>query len=225
MPSSAGKGGPGETGDATRGGDIPTSFIVVDDFLGNAEEVRAAALKLDYPEPDGAVAYSGRNSRKRLRIEGLDQEISRLVGEPLTPTPNTGHGACRIALADDKGANAVHVDESHWSGVLYLSRPEDCAGGTDFFRHRATGAEKVPDLAAQGFTSFQQVIDRVLDPDAADLRKWERVLRVPMRFNRLVLFRPWFWHSAGPGFGDCLENGRLVYLLFLNAAAAPAASR
>jgi hypothetical protein len=32
-----------------------------------------------------------------------------------------------------------------------------------------------------------------------------------------VLFRPWLWHNAGAGFGDCLENGRLIYLLSYNS--------
>jgi hypothetical protein len=39
-------------------------------------------------------------------------------------------------------------------------------------------------------------------------------MTVPMRFNRLVLLRPWLWHTSGPGFGDSVENGRLVYLMF-----------
>jgi hypothetical protein len=43
-------------------------------------------------------------------------------------------------------------------------------------------------------------------------------MRVPMRFNRLLLLRPWFWHTAGPGFGDNLDNGRLVYLMFFAAS-------
>lgn len=41
-------------------------------------------------------------------------------------------------------------------------------------------------------------------------------MTVPMRFNRLVLLRPWLWHTASPGFGDSMETGRLVYLLFWN---------
>ena len=41
---------------------------------------------------------------------------------------------------------------------------------------------------------------------------------MPMRFNRLVLFRPLLWHSAGDGFGDSLANGRLVQLFFLRRA-------
>ena len=35
-----------------------------------------------------------------------------------------------------------------------------------------------------------------------------------MPSNRLFLLRPWLWHTAGRGFGDRLENGRLVYLMF-----------
>jgi hypothetical protein len=39
------------------------------------------------------------------------------------------------------------------------------------------------------------------------------VRQVPMKFNRLVLFQPWRWHAAGPGFGDTVANGRLIYLM------------
>jgi len=39
-----------------------------------------------------------------------------------------------------------------------------------------------------------------------------------MKFNRFVLFRPWLFHNAGPGFGERPENGRLIYLLFYHVA-------
>ena len=54
----------------------------------------------------------------------------------------------------------------------------------------------------------------VLDRDALDRSKWELAMRVPMRFNRLVLVQPQYWHTAGESFGDTVENGRLVYLMF-----------
>ncbi len=46
---------------------------------------------------------------------------------------------------------------------------------------------------------------------------WENMVTVPMLLNRLILLRPWLWHTAGPGIGDNLQNGRLVYLMFSTA--------
>ena len=39
-------------------------------------------------------------------------------------------------------------------------------------------------------------------------------MTIPMRFNRCVLFRPWFWHTSGESFGDRGENARLIQLFF-----------
>jgi hypothetical protein len=39
-------------------------------------------------------------------------------------------------------------------------------------------------------------------------------MTVPMRFNRLILLRPWLWHTAGMSFGTSNENCRLVQLFF-----------
>ncbi len=39
-------------------------------------------------------------------------------------------------------------------------------------------------------------------------------MTIPMRFNRCVLFRPWFWHTSGESFGDQGANARLIQLFF-----------
>lgn len=197
---------------------MDTSLIILDDVLDNAAEVRAAALGLNYPQPEAATYFPGRNSERRVTIAGLDEAVSRILGEPLVPTEGTAHGKFRIATAGETGMGGVHIDPNHWSGVLYLSRPEDCQGGTDFFRHRRTGTDRAPvypeDLKAMGLSHPSEVWDKVINPDTNDPSKWERILQAPMRFNRLILFRPWQWHNATPGFGDRPENARLVYLLF-----------
>ena len=72
-----------------------------------------------------------------------------------------------------------------------------------------------------GLTSFDEVYTHIIERHANDADKWEHLMRVPMRFNRLILLRPWLWHTAGPAFGDSLENGRLVYLMFFKPANAP----
>jgi hypothetical protein len=200
---------------------MPTSLIIVDDFLDNARELRDAALRLTYPQQDGA--FPGRNSLERITIEGLPQQVSRIVGEPLKLlTPPQSHAKCRITLAADVGRAKVHVDSAYWSGILYLSRAQDCRGGTEFFRHRRTGTDRGPtsheELAAMGFSSMDEMHREIIEKDSSDDSKWELTMQVPMRFNRLVLLRPWLWHTAGPAFGDSLENGRLVYLMFFGSA-------
>jgi hypothetical protein len=196
---------------------MPTSLIVVDDFLDDPYALRDAALRLDYPDVKGT--YPGRNSTQRIELEGLNKAVSRLVAEPLVAmSHNQAHGKFRIALASDVGTAKVHVDASHWSGLLYLSRPEDCRGGTDFFRHIPTNTERAPyndkeSAERFGAPSAKQWVADVLR-DTIDDSKWEKTMSVPMRFNRLLLLRPWLWHTAGESFGDKPENGRLVYLMF-----------
>ena len=124
-------------------------MIIADDFLDDPEQFRAHALRLTYDQPG---PYPGRNSRQRTELEGLDQAVSAIVNEPLQPLHSAeSHGKFRLTLATDDQPGKVHVDPSHWSGILYLSRPEDCRGGTEFYRHpqnytgnpagRAFGAE------------------------------------------------------------------------------------
>ena len=55
--------------------------------------------------------------------------------------------------------------------------------------------------------------------EGLDRSKWQHTMTVPMRFNRLVLLQPQYWHTASPGFGDRVENGRLVYLMFFTCVA------
>ncbi len=195
---------------------VPALFVI-DDFLRNAHEVRAQALSLTY-----AVGgrYPGLNSIEKLRIDGLDDVISSLVREPVRApwTDDFSHGSCRVALASHDQQARIHIDQSHWSGILYLSRPEDCQGGTEFFRHKRTQTDRVPmdseSLKAIGYSSYTDLQHDILDKDALDRSQWEHTMTVPMRFNRLVLLQPHYWHTAGPGFGDSLENGRLIYLMF-----------
>jgi hypothetical protein len=197
------------------------NLILVDDFLDSVDQLREAALRLQYPRIQGQ--FPGRNSQQRINLEGLSEQVSHLVGEPVIPIdPPESHGKCRLTLANDKGRGKVHIDHCYWSGILYLSRPEDCHGGTDFFRHIRTQSDRAPltrkDLAKMGYDDFDKVHRDLVELEGTQEDKWELTMTVPMRYNRLVLLRPWMWHTAGPGFGDRTENGRLVFLMFFRKA-------
>src|SRR5688572_23330524 len=106
---------------------MPISFLVVDDFLSNAEEFRESALKLNYPHREREY-FPGRNSVEPLPIPGLDQVVSSIVQEPLRAvSPPGSHGKVRVALESEAGDwSKVHVDPAYWSGILYLTKDEDC---------------------------------------------------------------------------------------------------
>ncbi|GAM97111.1 hypothetical protein U91I_00735 [alpha proteobacterium U9-1i] len=200
-------------------GDDSESIIIIDDFLSKPHEMRQRGLEAVFPRTQNSP-YPGRNSSQTYELRALDQIVSKLTGgQTLVPAPNTSHGSFRLCLANEQGGGGVHIDTCHWSSILYLSLPEHCQGGTDFFRHRATRTIRAPVFPGEKEQlpmSWDQLRQDMLGPNAKDPTRWERVRHVEMRFNRFVLFRPWLWHDAGPGFGDSHENGRLIYVAFYN---------
>jgi hypothetical protein len=195
---------------------VPAVYII-DDFLSDADRVRDRALELTY---DVEGNYPGRDSVERLPIDGLDEAVSSIMRQRLSAQlgEQFNHGKCRLTLASDDQVAGVHVDPSHLSGILYLSRPEDCAGGTEFFRHVRTGTDRVPmtdeELRALGYSSYAEMHRDIVLKEGRDRSNWQHTMTVPMRYNRLVLLQPHYWHTSGQGFGDNVSNGRLVYLMF-----------
>jgi hypothetical protein len=202
------------------------SLLLVDDFLKDPWAARRAAMALEYDPAKQYGNFPGLNSSAPLDTGAIDAAVSRLLGMKLGPAPGTQHGHCRLTSKGAKGRSGVHIDPAAYSGILYLSRPEDCArpdaGGTDFFRHRRTGLEAVPQdparIAASGYSDINALVEDVVNKDTTLPAKWERTLRIPARFNRLLLFSPWQFHDAAPGFGTARENSRLVMLLFFAPA-------
>jgi hypothetical protein len=193
------------------------SLIVVDDFYNDPHEIRRIALGFDYPVPDQPKHYPGRNSRERLAPDGLDQVLSQVVGERIRGLVDerSPHGRFRITLAGEAGRYAVHVDPTglHWVGVIYLSLPQHCRGGTAFFRHKGLGLDRTPRTVEQLKPFGAGSVDEFLAKEGPREESWEHLMTVPMRFNRMIMYRPWAWHSAGESFGDSLENGRLIQVL------------
>lgn len=198
------------------------SLLIIDDFLTDPHVARTKALALDYDPTLKDGNYPGVLSAQPLFIPGLDEAVSTIIGAKVQPQVGTSHNYCRLTLANDKGLSGVHIDPCFYSGILYLNLPEHCRGGTEFFRHKRTGLDRVPTEAGQmlavGYADPNHLIEEVVNGDTLKPSKWEKQFTVPMRFNRLVLFSPWMFHNSARGFGSGKDNGRLVHLMFFAAA-------
>lgn len=198
------------------------SLLIIDDFLTDPHVARTKALALDYDPALKDGNYPGVLSTQPLVIPGLDDAVSAIIGAKVQPQLGTSHNHCRLTLTSDKGLSGVHIDPCFYSGILYLNLPEHCRGGTEFFRHKRTALDRVPNdvgqMLAAGYVDPNKLIEEVVNGDTLKPSKWEKQFTVPMRFNRLVLFSPWMFHNSARGFGSTKDNGRLVHLMFFAAA-------
>ena len=200
------------------------SYIVIDDFYDDPYVVRNAGLHTDYTRVVDGTYFPGDNSTDAFEVEGLNELVSGLLHEPVTGTPKTSHCNFRIATAgaESRASLRIHVDgANHWAGIVYLTLPEHCRGGTEFYRHKELGTDHAPlynsDVAQYGDKTCALFTQELIERDSNDPSKWEHLFTIPMRFNRCVLFRPWFWHTPGESFGDCGENARMVQMFFFSS--------
>jgi len=207
---------------------IDKNIVVVDNFYDQPNLVRKFALNCEYPTPQGHT-YPGRNTTRDkdgiYYSEEIHSRVEAALGKKVVPQNPTTTGAdCgyfRVSLAEDTFEQYIHVDpNSDWAGVLFLNTAEQCVpeAGTCFWRHKKLGLEHVPMNPAQGreigYGDYEEIRTGLIYADGLDKSKWDRYCYVPMKYNRLVLFSPYLWHSHGDNFGDCINNGRLVQLFF-----------
>lgn len=130
-------------------------------------------------------------------------------------------GRIRFSKENDSFKLLIHFDtevKTVWAGVVYLSKNHPDIEGTSFWKHKRTGLEEIPrtdeGLSRYGWNSSQDVAN-FLRTEGKDESLWVKTLSVPYKYNRLVLFRPWLFHSPGKSFGNSLESSRMVQTLFL----------
>ena len=210
-------------GAQNEGSDMDDAVYVVDGFLRDPNPLRQLALEADYLTPPAPETYAGRNSARKYPLSGLDERIAAIAGHRVVPLDHpAAHAHFRLCLEHETGTGGVHIDNCHWTGVLYLTLDEHAQGGTTFHRHRPSNTLRAPiypeDWSAWGGLTRDRWWKEVVWAHTNDPSKWDVTRHVEMRFNRLVLFRPWLWHSASPGFGMNAATGRLLYLLYFHQA-------
>jgi len=209
---------------------LETDLRIIDNFLPDPAAWRAHALTLPFaPQRYAGQNYPGSQTEGQPCQDIMERIATALGREIRFISPD--NASYRISHADATARTDIHVDNEtgnnfqFYAGVLYLNPPEQCQGGTTFWRHRPSGwTRRLPeaDVKAGGYPSFKEFQKRWLPNSKvqkfnelqAQRDSWEALLEVPMRHNRLIVYKGHYFHSISNVFGDTHDNGRLVQLFF-----------
>lgn len=109
-------------------------------------------------------------------------------------------------------------NDTQWVGILYMSDSKE-SHYLNFYKHQFYNfdsiiipKERYTELGIYSHTDLENFIDQ----ENIDFEnKWSLTTRIEMKFNTLILFRPWLFHSYSDVFGDDINNCRLLQLFFL----------
>lgn len=194
-------------------------FYVVDNFYTRPDDVRNYALSQEKTEKSDGN-YAGIMTLNSFLTEEHLSIFEKLLGEKVLPsTPFTGK--FRFTKKGDTYTQDIHFDPGDnncgWAGVVYLTPDVENVDGTVFWKHKQTGLESIP-RTIEGIRQYgwndTNDLKNFLTTEGVDYSYWDKTLSIPYKYNRLVIFRPWMFHSPGPSFGETLETSRLVQTFF-----------
>ena len=177
-------------------------IFVIDNFiespLGYYDKINYSSGSL-FRGCDGSLPTQS-ELEKRYPEKVVFGQIADALRSKITILENTDN-----QLKDgDKSPICCHL-ESDYIGVLYLSLPLSNWGefGVKFYSHKETDLDSFP---------TQEQATNITDIDktfSQNLENWKEYGSIPVKFNRMVLFRSNLWHSYGNGFGSDLNTSML----------------
>lgn len=210
---------------------IPT--VVVDDFIERPEEARDVIGRS--PAPNWKHEKGGKNfvdyydCRLRFPIRypnamiAAAQQIIRKVYEVNTQPLSASVDVNWFMQIREKRANFAvpHNDITEnvrrsFTCVLYLNRPEECSGGTAFFRFRKSGSLVLDETYARAVHEDPRIAETGLDYwGGAGGDWWETVGTVAMAPGRLLIFPSEYFHAAWHPENSFYEFPRLTLAFWM----------
>lgn len=172
-----------------------SKVVVIDNFYKNPDMVRELILKAPASTWKKFVRnYPDIRQNFNIDMSPLQQAVS-----------NISEKLFKVTLLDDipfisnifyqkglppGGFSAPHADINYLAALIYLNTPEECFGGTAFYRNRKTG------LAYSRYTSADSPVLNKNEFLTESNEDWEFIDLIEMRYNRFVLYRGNIFHNA-----------------------------
>ncbi len=212
--------------------------LVVDDFMDEPRRLIEQAARMAPFKPEAETYYPGLRRLITLDDRDSDRHVSEALNA-LAPLIGKAFGVRRFMPTESSfcmvtrrpetlspGQRLPHydqVDPGYFAVLHYLSPNAEVQGGTSFYRHRATGFERISpdriqayDVARRRETSGREPPKRYFS-DSTD--EFERIARFEGKFNRLLVYRGSLLHSGDIpetfAFSADPEVGRLTCNIFI----------
>ncbi len=178
----------------------PDDVIIIDDFYPDPYLVREEALVQTYQDPPGSTA---RLAKTALSTEFANKQMLNQLSKQFSdPNVNRYVILFRYSLEGSIKKTFCHADSCSYAGIVYLSLPEHCKGGTSFYVHKPTG-----DYFWNPENGYRY--------DICDASQWEQVRSINMAFNCMAFYPGHLFHAITPDFfGTEIANARLTQNLF-----------
>lgn len=198
--------------------------IVIDDFYPNPNEIYFIANNFQ-TEESRSGNYSGVMTLNEFYTQEHQKIFHHITNSILFPATQLNGKFRFTTVQDDPSLQHIHFDTGQniqWAAIVYLQKPEHYSypnnNGTRFWTHKKTNLSSIPltqeGIEAHGWKGYDD-LKNFLETDGLDESLWNETLSVPYKYNRLVMFRPWLFHSPGISFGTSKENCRLIQTFFL----------
>ncbi len=183
--------------------------VIIDDFWHDPHQLRRQALAAEFRRRSSSSGFVYNDAlAPNAHTYRLASLLSRVIG------PEELGLGLQSRFVFETGADEVetrrrvwvHYDRWRWVAVLYLADPQHAVGGTEFYRHIETGYSDVRSAERDGRRAS-------IMRDSTDNSKWETMLSVPIKINRMLVFRPYLFHQATCYFGSDVQNARLYNII------------
>lgn len=204
----------------TRGRD----FWLLDDVLPNIDEVRARTLAKDdwvLGHPYRKEAWPGMRTMPGLEPDELahvESLVKKATGAKKlwvqkSPDGGTLNHNCIQVVGKEESGRRPHTDSRNmctYAAVLYLNpeAPKDC--GTSFYRQRLPNGTLGGNTVVAPHNNLVDALGtRLVPPDSLI-----EDIRVPHRYNRLLLYSANIMHTATGYCGSTPEDKRMTAVFF-----------
>lgn len=199
-------------------------YWLLDAALPNPQAIRERCLaKEDWilGHPHRPESWPGRRAIPALEPEELapvEAWVKQVTGmrrlwlETSPEGATLNHNCVQVVGKHDSGARP-HTDSRklcRFAGVLYLTpdAPQDC--GTSFYRQRLPGGQLGGNTVNKPHANLVEALGtRFVPPDS-----FVEDVRIPNRFNRLLVYSACMIHSATAYCGEVIADERMAAVFF-----------